>query len=304
MCGPRLRLFSVLNIPVAVDAGGLAVLVWLAWALAGAFPDAAPGLEPGAYRAMGAATALLFFGSVLLHELGHAAAARPAGVRVRGIVLSLIGGVAELDGEPTSAGGEFLMAAAGPGVSAVLVGVFWGLSALAGGAVAAAPVTAILFYLAWANGLIAVFNLVPAFPLDGGRMLRAGLWAAAGDRRRAGAWAGTLGQGLAGLLVGLGFVLVVNRQFVAGAWLGFTGMMLTAAGGEAQAGGKDASAGLAREIDAAVVAPTAGALADLGAAGSVGVNRLRALEGGRLRGRRSHAELVAHAGSETGKGPG
>ena len=121
---------------------------------------------------MGLVTALLFFVCILLHELGHALVARRLGIPLRGVTLFLFGGVAELEGEPQSAGGEFVMAIAGPLVSAVLAGLFAALAVA--GSLGAWPWQAVLMleYLAWINLTVLIFNLIPAFPLDGGRVLR------------------------------------------------------------------------------------------------------------------------------------
>jgi Zn-dependent protease len=143
MFGTRFRLFRLLGVPVSLDLSWLVILALLTWTLASFFGATVPGLAPPAYWAMAGAAALVFFACILLHELGHAVVARATGTRVRGITLFLFGGVAELEGEPESAGREFVMAVAGPAVSVFLAGAFWllaGLGAASGWAPAAVAV--------------------------------------------------------------------------------------------------------------------------------------------------------------------
>lgn len=130
MFGTRWQMFRLLSIPITIDASWLAILVLLAWTLVNHFERAVSGLAGGTYWAMGLIAALSFFACIVLHELGHAVVARRLGIPIRGITLFLFGGVAELEDEPKSAKGEFLMAIAGPPVSAVLVLAFWLLSEL------------------------------------------------------------------------------------------------------------------------------------------------------------------------------
>jgi Zn-dependent protease/CBS domain-containing protein len=227
MFGTRFRLFRLLGVPVSLDLSWLVILALLTWTLASFFGTTVPGLAPYAYWAMAGAAALAFFACIVLHELGHAVVARATGLRVRGITLFLFGGVAELEGEPESAGREFLMAIAGPAVSVFLAGAFWLLAGLGTAAVWAPAAVAVLAYLAWVNAAVLVFNLVPAFPLDGGRVLRSILWGALGNLRRATYWAALLGRGFAGLLIALGVVCFLSGQVFAGVWLGLIGLFLS-----------------------------------------------------------------------------
>ena len=226
MFGLRLRLFGLRGIPVSVDASWLIVLVLLSWTMAENFRVAVPDLEIGAYWLMGLVTAVAFFICIVLHELGHALVGQSVGLPFRGITLFLFGGVAELGSEPTSAGKEFAMAIAGPIVSAVLAGVFWLLARL--GVNAEWPVTVIIVLetLAWINLSVLLFNLVPAFPLDGGRVLRSILWAASGNVRRATWWASILGRGFAWVLIFSGLVHFFSGDFVGGMWLVLIGVFL------------------------------------------------------------------------------
>lgn len=226
----RWQLFRFLGIPIRLDLSWLLVLLLVTGSLAqGYYPERLPGLESGRYWALGLATALAFFGCILLHEMGHALAARRLGMKIDGITLFLFGGVAELGGEPPSAGAEFLMAAAGPAVSAVLAA---GFRLLAGfGESQGWPPAAVVFchYLGVINALVLAFNLVPAFPLDGGRVLRSALWGWTGNLRRATRWATALGQGFAWLLIFVGVLDFLNGDVLNGVWLGIIGMFLNQA---------------------------------------------------------------------------
>jgi Zn-dependent protease/CBS domain-containing protein len=222
MFGMRWRLFRLLGIPISLDASWLIILALLTWTLIGLFRGAVPDLPSATYWVMGLAAALAFFTCLVLHELGHALVARAVGIPIRGITLFLFGGVAEMEQEPRSAGSEFLMAIAGPAVSAVLSALFWLLSGL----VEAPSIVFPLRYLAGINLAVLVFNLVPAFPLDGGRVLRSALWGATGNLRRATFWAALSGQAFAWLLIGLGVVHFLAGYVFQGVWLGLIGLFL------------------------------------------------------------------------------
>ncbi len=236
MFGKRWRLFRLLGIPVSVDASWLIILALLTLSFSTDYPYVLNRFYPGAaklpeygYWIMGLLTALAFFACIVLHELGHAVTARRLGMKINGITLFLFGGVSELGGEPESAGTEFLMAVAGPAVSLVLA-VAFALLAWAGYRGGWwHPLVIVLGYLAAVNGLVLVFNLVPAFPLDGGRVLRSLLWAAMGNVRRATFWASMLGQGFAWLLMGLGVLEFFTGDWFDGVWLGLIGLFLNSA---------------------------------------------------------------------------
>jgi Zn-dependent protease len=193
MFGMRWRLFRLLGIPISVDISWLLILALLTLSFAEGFPtllhEYFPSdqrqLDPADYWIMGLVTALAFFGCILLHELGHAVVARSRGMAISGITLFLFGGVSELGEEPGSAATEFLMAIAGPLVSAVLAAIFWILAIIGYNGGWPHPVVIVLGYLSTINAVVLVFNLVPAFPLDGGRVLRSILWGATGKLQRA-----------------------------------------------------------------------------------------------------------------------
>jgi Zn-dependent protease len=191
------------------------------------------------------ATALLFFGSILLHELGHAIVALRNGIGISHITLWMFGGVAGLERDSDSPGVEFRIAAAGPLVTLVVIAACFGAGAAIGGAEfwsgagadTDAEISGPLAMLAWLgniNAIILVFNLVPAFPLDGGRIARSIAWKITGDRERATIFAARLGQGFGGLLIGGGVMLmvVVEGAFVWGLWLAVIGWFLAQAASE------------------------------------------------------------------------
>jgi Zn-dependent protease/CBS domain-containing protein len=221
---------DLLGIPVFVHASWLVVFVLVAWTLAtGYFPVHQPHLSPAAYWARGLVTSLLFFASILLHELGHSLVARRLGIPIRSITLFIFGGVARLARDPQDGRAELKIAAAGPLVSLALAALFYGATRIdavggEGGSVAG--------YLAFINLLVAVFNLVPAFPLDGGRLLRGLLWNSAGKRRatRAAARAGTV---FAYFLMAAGAWILLRGESLAGVWYVLIGWFLREASGRA-----------------------------------------------------------------------
>ncbi len=230
MFGTRWHLFRLRGIPIRVDASWLLILALLTWSLTMQFHAAAPALPVGQTWLLGLAAALAFFVCIVLHELGHALVARREGIPLSGITLFLFGGVAELEGEPESAGAEFFMAIAGPVVSAVLAGIFWLCGFLAteyGESVGAM----FLMSLAWINLWVLVFNMIPAFPLDGGRVLRSILWAVTNNVRRATWWAALFGRAFALFLMGVGVLMMIFLAggFIGGMWMILIGLFLSSA---------------------------------------------------------------------------
>ena len=222
------RLFRVAGIDVGINWSWLVVAALVTWTLAErVFPEANPGLSGSAYWVMGAVAATLFFASVVLHELGHALQARREGIEIDGVTLWLFGGVARFKGLWRSAGAEFRIAVAGPlvtlAIAAVLIPV---------GVLVPLPdtVDAVVMWLGVINAFLLVFNLLPALPLDGGRILRSALWASRGDL----VWATRVGTGVAQAIafamIGLGLVLFFGGGDVQGLWLVFLGWFLFAAG--------------------------------------------------------------------------
>jgi Zn-dependent protease len=223
----------VAGIEIGLNWSVLGLLALLMWTLAtGIFPSTNPGLGDHAYFSMAVVASLAFFGSILLHELGHALQARRDGMRIDGITLWLFGGVARFAGMFPSAGAEFRIAVAGPAVSAILGGGFVGLALIPR---LPGQVDGVCAWLGFTNLALLLFNLIPALPLDGGRMLRAALWQRTGDLRRATVLAAGAGRVLATGLIGLGIALAAFGDAAGGIWLAFIGwFVLQAAGGEAR----------------------------------------------------------------------
>ncbi len=224
MFGRSIELFKVFGFAVRLDLSWFLIAALLTFSLARqVFPQSAPGLSAGAYWAMGAIVTAGLFASVVAHELSHSLVARRFGLAMRGITLFIFGGVAEMTEEPASPKVELWMALAGPAMSIVL-GVL--LLALAAPARAAGPAAAgVIGYLAAANLALGLFNLIPAFPLDGGRVLRATLWHWKGSLRWATRITSQIGSGFGLVLMG-GGVLLVLRGSWAGLWYLLIGMFV------------------------------------------------------------------------------
>ena len=233
------RLGRIAGIRVGVNWSVLVIFWLISWSLAGAvLPQQAPGRPPGSYWLAGLATAVLFFVSLLAHELGHALVARRAGLRVEGITLWLFGGVARLEGESRDPATELRIAGVGPLISLAVAAVA-GLLALAADAVGASPlVVAALAWLARINAMLALFNLIPAAPLDGGRVLRALVWRRTGDRRRAVTVAARAGRLFGYLLIGIGLVEFAFSANFGGLWFVFLGWFLLSAARAEESGAR------------------------------------------------------------------
>jgi len=222
-----LRFGRIAGIEVGAHWTWLLVVALVVWSLAaGVFPAENPGLAPGVYVAMAVVAAALFFASLLAHELGHAVQARRDGVAVEGITLWVFGGVARLAASPPSAAAELRIALAGPLVSLVAGVAFVGLSAALG---LPGAVDGVVYWVGSINLLLLAFNLLPAFPLDGGRVLRALLWWRGGDLARATAAAAAVGRAFAAGFIALGFVLAVFAGTLGGLWMALIGFFLPSA---------------------------------------------------------------------------
>ena len=230
MFGKPFPLFRLFGFSVKADPSWLFVVVLVVWTLAGIeFPAWYPGLSPATYWTMGVFGAVGLFGSIVLHELGHSLIARRFDVPIRGITLFIFGGVAELEREPPTAKAEFWVAIAGPIVSALIGLVSLGLAFVGREAGWPVPVRGLLNYLAWINLVLVAFNMIPAFPLDGGRVLRSILWATKGSLRWATKVTSTIGAAFGLVLIGLGILAILNGAWVAGLWTVLIGMFLRSA---------------------------------------------------------------------------
>jgi Zn-dependent protease/CBS domain-containing protein len=220
------------GVQVRIHWSWLVVFALIVWSLAATvFPSQNPELSDGVHLAMAVAAALLFFASVLLHELGHAWQARRDGLEIDGITLWLFGGVAQFKGAFPNPGAEFRIAIAGPLVTVILSGGF-ALLALAG---LPSAVDGVAAWLGYINLTLLVFNLIPALPLDGGRVLRAALWRARGDLGWATRVAADVGMGFGYLFIALGVLMFIAEGSFSGAWLAFIGwFLLQAATAEAR----------------------------------------------------------------------
>jgi Zn-dependent protease len=224
------RFGRVAGIPVGANWSVLLIGALIAWSLATTIlPVQAPGLAPGGYWLAAGLGAGLFLASLLAHELGHALVARRAGLRVRGITLWLLGGVAQLEDEPASPRDELRVALVGPGVSLALA-VAFGLAAV-GLAAAGGPaaVVAVAAWLAVGNTALALFNLLPAAPLDGGRVLRGLLWRRHGSRVRASVTATRAGQVVGAALIVYGLAGTITGWGIGSLWTALVGWFLTVA---------------------------------------------------------------------------
>jgi Zn-dependent protease/predicted transcriptional regulator len=219
-----ITLGRIAGIRIGIHWSWLVVFGLIAWTLAAeVFPAQNPDLSSTAYVAMALVATLLFFGSLLLHELGHAVQARRERVEIDGITLWLFGGIARFKGDLPNAGAEFRIAVAGPIVTLGIGATCALLASTAGLPEAADGVAA---WLGYTNLALLAFNLLPALPLDGGRVLRSLLWMRNGDRARATFAAGHIARVLAYLMIGFGIASLLFFGAFAGAWLAFIGWFL------------------------------------------------------------------------------
>ena len=229
MFGNAIKLFRIFGFTVRIDPSWFIVAVLVTWSFATvAFPEQLPGQPPVTYWLMGVAGALFYFLSVVLHELAHSLVARTYGVEMRGITLFIFGGVAEMPGEVPTPQSEFVIAAAGPAASFVIGLASGGLGFLGRVAGWPAPVNTVFLYLGFLNAALAVFNLIPAFPLDGGRILRSILWGWKKSLRWATRISAAIGGGFGLLLIALGVltVVMVPGGFTSGLWLFLLGLFV------------------------------------------------------------------------------
>src|SRR3954454_23257947 len=239
MGGGSIQLARVFGIRVGVSPSWFFVLFLMIYSLSRYFDDVVAGSRNTSY-AVAVAGAVLFFASIVLHELGHAIVARRNGIGIAGIDLFFFGGIAKITREADTPGAEFRIAAAGPAVTAVIIAVCGGLAVLLGDGSAfldsatfedsmTSAGVALLAWLAAINAVLLVFNLVPAFPLDGGRIARAAAWKITGDRNRGTRFSGRAGQLFAYLLIGYGIYLLMTSDSFSGIYTIVLGFFLNQA---------------------------------------------------------------------------
>ncbi|MEQ8283379.1 MAG: site-2 protease family protein [Parvibaculum sp.] len=230
MFGAQIRLFRLAGFNVNLDVSWIFIALLISWTLAtGYFPTFYPDLDPLTYWSMGIVGAMGLFLSIILHELSHSVIARRFDIPISGITLFIFGGVAQLEKEPPTPRAEFMMAIAGPVASYVLAAGFYlvGVAALAAGL--PETVSGVARYLALINLILATFNMVPAFPLDGGRVYRAWLWGRTGDMNEATRRASRVGQAFGLALIALGVFSLFSGNLIAGIWWGLIGLFLNTA---------------------------------------------------------------------------
>jgi Zn-dependent protease/predicted transcriptional regulator len=241
------RIGRIFGIEIDIDWSWLFIFFLIAWDLSTMFSQLHPEWGSGSAWGIAIIAALLFFMSVLLHELAHSLVARSQGIPVRSITLFLFGGVSNIQREPTSPRAEFLIAIVGPitsfilgSILTLLAGVSAGpidtMTGSAGAIAGLSPLSTMLLWLGSVNILLAIFNSIPGFPLDGGRVLRSILWAITGSLRRATRWASGVGQLIAWLFILAGIMMIFGAQipllgegFINGLWLAFIGWFLNSA---------------------------------------------------------------------------
>jgi Zn-dependent protease/CBS domain-containing protein len=227
MFGRRFNFLTVAGIKIGIDFSWFLIAILLAWSLAaGYFPHFYPNYSPGTYWLMGIGGMIGLFICIILHELGHAMVAKYYKLPISQITLFIFGGVAEIKKEPQTPKVEFLMAIAGPIVSIVLAGILYLLTILGRHASWPIPVVAVTGYLALINIILAIFNLIPAFPLDGGRIFRSILWWIKKDSAWATKVASRIGAGFGMVLIFLGIFSLITGNFIAGIWFIILGMFL------------------------------------------------------------------------------
>jgi Zn-dependent protease len=230
MFGKGFTLFKVSNFEVKVDLSWIFLAALIIWLLAtGLFPYYYPKLAAGTYWWMGAFGALGLFMSVMGVELCHALVARKYGLSSKTVTLFVFGGISESDREPTNPKVDFFLAVAGPAISLLFAVLFYGIFSLGKSQQWSMPVDGVLSYLAAINLILAAFNLIPGFPLDGGRMLRSALWKAKGDLKWATRVASNSGVVFGWILIALGLSSIFQGNFIGGLWWGLIGLFVKGA---------------------------------------------------------------------------
>ncbi len=228
MFGTSWRVGRIAGVAVRVDSSWVVIALLITYSMYLRFSILYKSLSTGAAVGVAILAAVLFFGSVLIHELAHALVSRARGIRVQDITLFLFGGATRARVESRGPGDEFLIAVVGPLTSGLLAALFWAVEVFARGALPR-PLIGMFGYLALVNLLLAAFNLVPGFPLDGGRLLRSVIWRATGSFRRATRIASLAGQAVGWLLVAGGVAFLLGGNLAGGIWFTFIGWFLVQA---------------------------------------------------------------------------
>jgi len=228
MFGTSWRVARIFGIEVRVDSSWAVIALLITYSMYLRISLLYGDLSGGATVGLAVLATVLFFGSVLTHELAHALVSQARGIRVQDITLFLFGGATRARVESRGPGDEFLIAVVGPLTSLLLAGLFW-LIDVVGRGVLSTPVAGMFGYLGWVNLLLAAFNLVPGFPLDGGRLLRSAIWKATGSFGQATRIASLAGQGVGWLLVAAGVAFLLGGNLAGGIWFAFIGWFLVQA---------------------------------------------------------------------------
>jgi len=227
------KLIKVLGIPIYVNYTWFVVFGLIVWTLAmGYFPQLGPYYPPLTRWTMAFIAAIILFSSILLHELSHSYVAQRNGIKIKSITLFVFGGIAHMIGESRTPRGEMKIAAAGPALSLFISGIFWIISFVFRKGMADSPVLAVSYFLAYANMFLAIFNLIPGFPLDGGRILRAIIWERTGNLGRATLITSWIGKGFAMFLIVMGLWEILQGLFISGLWKIFIGIFIQQAADE------------------------------------------------------------------------
>ena len=230
MFGKRFKLFRLMGFEVGLDLSWIIIAILIAWSLStGVFPFQYKDLPVRTYWMMGIVGAIGLFLSIIAHEFAHSLVARNRGMPMKGITLFIFGGVAEMGDEPPSAGAEFQIAVVGPLSSIAIAAVFYGIYHIGSVGGWPQPLNGVVGYLAMINMILAVFNLIPAFPLDGGRILRSILWAWKKNLRWATRIASNIGSVFGIFLIVLGVIRILAGNFVGGMWFGLIGIFIQGA---------------------------------------------------------------------------
>jgi Zn-dependent protease/CBS domain-containing protein len=227
MFGSSWRLARIAGIEIRIDTSWVVIALLITYSMYIRFTAVFPSLTTGQGVALAIMAAVLFFASVLIHELAHALVSVARGIHVQDITLFLFGGATRAKVDSKGPADEFVIAVVGPLTSLVLGALFWLISSLDG--LLSRPVAGAIGYLGWVNLILALFNLVPGFPLDGGRLLRSAVWKATGSLRRATRVASIAGQAFGWLLIVAGVFSLVSGSLSGGIWLAFIGWFLVQA---------------------------------------------------------------------------